>query len=205
MNDIQKTLNERGQRYGDFTDHAAICQEIKRVMVRTINWNGRLNDVQRQALDVIADKIARILSGDPNYADNWHDIQGYAKLAEERLPAGPDVGLSATERPTEGCSECGDPDCINAPGNAGSKSDIIRTLFGSILSAREVQKQSAKVKEQLGEILKKDHARGAEVFPEDIPPEVIKTILELRKLNIHLKEVTVVDVDTKQTKTFKLV
>src|SRR5690606_10084595 len=34
-------------------------------------------------------KIARILIGDPNYADNWHDIQGYAKLVEERLPTLP--------------------------------------------------------------------------------------------------------------------
>ena len=37
-------------------------------------------------LGTIADKIGRILSGDPNYADNWHDIQGYAKLVEDRLP-----------------------------------------------------------------------------------------------------------------------
>lgn len=84
MSDVEKTLSERGARYGDFTDHAAICQSIKRVMMKTPGWD-RLNDVQRQALDVIADKQARILSGDPNYADNWHDIQGYAKLVEDRL------------------------------------------------------------------------------------------------------------------------
>lgn len=47
-------------------------------------WD-RLSAVQKQALTVIADKIARILSGDPNYGDNWHDIQGYAKLAEDRI------------------------------------------------------------------------------------------------------------------------
>lgn len=84
MSDVEKTLSERGQRYGDFTDHASICQSIKRVMMNTPGWK-RLNDVQRQALDVIADKQARILSGDPDYADNWHDIQGYAKLVEDRL------------------------------------------------------------------------------------------------------------------------
>jgi hypothetical protein len=49
-------------------------------------WS-QLSPVQRQALTVIADKIARILTGDPDYADNWHDIQGYARLVEERLPA----------------------------------------------------------------------------------------------------------------------
>lgn len=95
---VENTLAERGARYGDFTDHAKIAQGIQRVMqtaeraspvigqsARPLAW-ACLSDVQRQALTVIADKIARILSGDPNYADNWHDIQGYAKLVEDRLP-----------------------------------------------------------------------------------------------------------------------
>lgn len=89
---IEHTLAERGNRYGDFTDHARICQQLKNTMHNAhadhglqLTWE-KLADVQRQALEVIADKIARILSGDPNYADNWHDIQGYAKLVEDRLP-----------------------------------------------------------------------------------------------------------------------
>jgi len=89
-NSVEATLAQRGSRYGDFTDHAAVCQDIKRVMLNTNTIPGRgfsrLADVQKQALEVIADKIARILTGDPNYDDNWHDIQGYAKLAEDRLP-----------------------------------------------------------------------------------------------------------------------
>jgi hypothetical protein len=91
---IEKTLAERGNRYGDFADHARLCQDLKSLMqnfapaswTTSAQWN-HLSDVQKQALEVIADKIARILSGDPNYADNWHDIQGYAKLVEDRLPA----------------------------------------------------------------------------------------------------------------------
>lgn len=95
---IENTLAERGNRYGDFTDHARLCQDLKGVMAsfavvqNTPNsvavhfpW-GDLPATHKQALEVIADKIARILSGDPNYADNWHDIQGYAKLVEDRLP-----------------------------------------------------------------------------------------------------------------------
>lgn len=81
---VEQTLKERGERYGDFSVHAAICQNIKAAMGETDGWN-RLTSVQRQALETIADKIARILSGDPDYADNWHDIQGYAKLVEDRL------------------------------------------------------------------------------------------------------------------------
>lgn len=80
---VQETLNARGARYGDFTDNAAISQDIKRAMSGCKGWS-LLTDVQREALTVIAQKIARILNGDPNYRDNWHDIQGYARLAEER-------------------------------------------------------------------------------------------------------------------------
>ncbi|GKS86490.1 hypothetical protein AVMA1855_20080 [Acidovorax sp. SUPP1855] len=83
---IEATLSERGSRYGDFADHAAIAQQIQDVMRASAGW-ARLNAVQKQALTVIADKQARILSGDPNYSDNWHDMQGYAKLVEDRLPA----------------------------------------------------------------------------------------------------------------------
>lgn len=93
---IDATLAERGARYGDFADHAALAQgllfRMQKFCLKADNeegfiepWRAKLNDVQRQALTVIADKIARILSGDPNYADNWHDIQGYAKLVEDRL------------------------------------------------------------------------------------------------------------------------
>lgn len=87
---VEQTLAERGQRYGDFADHAAIAQAIQDA-IRLTRPNGweRLNDMQRQALTVISDKIARVLSGDPNYADNWHDIQGYAKLVEDRLQVEP--------------------------------------------------------------------------------------------------------------------
>ena len=88
---VENTLAERGKRYGDFSDHAEVCQQLQNVMrsSRTSSqkhgWD-RLSDVQKQALTVIADKIARILTGDPDYDDNWHDIQGYAKLVEDRLP-----------------------------------------------------------------------------------------------------------------------
>lgn len=80
---VDSTLAERGARYGDFTDHAAISQDIQDLMRATAGW-ARCDAGKRQALTVIADKIARILNGDPEYRDNWYDIQGYAKLAEDR-------------------------------------------------------------------------------------------------------------------------
>jgi hypothetical protein len=81
---VDNTLAERGSRYGRFADHATIAQGIQDVMRGHINWD-RLDLDMKQALTVIADKIARILNGDPFYVDNWHDIQGYAKLIEDRL------------------------------------------------------------------------------------------------------------------------
>lgn len=84
MSNVQQTLNERGSRYGKFEDHATIAMVLKNAFRTCLGWS-RLAFDQQQALDVIADKIARILNGDPNYPDNWHDIQGYAKLVEDRL------------------------------------------------------------------------------------------------------------------------
>ena len=84
---ITATLNERGSRYGVFAKHAYIAQSIQNVMRAAPGWT-RLSCDEAQALTVIADKIARILNGDPHYADNWHDIQGYAKLVEDSLSLG---------------------------------------------------------------------------------------------------------------------
>lgn len=81
---VEKTLAERGERYGEFAIHAEIAQNLQDAMREAKGWD-RLTPIGKQALTVIADKIARILSGDPCYADNWHDIQGYAKLVEDRL------------------------------------------------------------------------------------------------------------------------
>lgn len=84
QNDISATLAQRGGRYGQFKDHAKIAQGVQDVLRAAPNWD-KLDPDMRQALSVIADKMARILNGDPYYDDNWHDIQGYAKLVEDRI------------------------------------------------------------------------------------------------------------------------
>ena len=99
LNGIDSTLTARGSRYGDFKDNAAIGDKLLEVMMGRAyssyvagelnyvptNWD-RLDPVKRQGLMLIAQKLARALSpsGDPEYKDNWHDIQGYAKLIEDR-------------------------------------------------------------------------------------------------------------------------
>jgi hypothetical protein len=79
---ITEILDERGKRYGKFKDHAEISQRLKYV-VR--DRRDVLSDDQREALEMICHKIARILNGDPNYADSWIDIAGYAQLVADRL------------------------------------------------------------------------------------------------------------------------
>ena len=81
---VDRTLAERGARYGKFEDHAKIAQGLQDQLRKWKGWDHLAPD-QKQALTTICDKIARILNGDPDYIDNWHDIQGYAKLVEDRL------------------------------------------------------------------------------------------------------------------------
>lgn len=77
-------LKERGSRYGDFTDHARIAQHLKSVMCGTKNWST-LDHSKKEALEMTAHKIARILNGDPEYEDSWADIVGYIQLVVDRL------------------------------------------------------------------------------------------------------------------------
>ena len=77
-------LVERQSTHGSFEHNAMISQELKEIM-----RNPRPGiqppslSVHREALDMIALKLSRILSGQAHYADHWDDIAGYAKLARE--------------------------------------------------------------------------------------------------------------------------
>ncbi len=86
MADITATLNERGARYGKFKEHAEISQELKTFIAYSLlEREKQLDADQMEALDMICHKIARIINGDPSYADNWIDIAGYAQLVADRL------------------------------------------------------------------------------------------------------------------------
>jgi hypothetical protein len=81
---IESTLAERKSRYGTLKGHARITQAIKRAMVDSPNWPV-LSDDKKEALEMVAHKIGRILNGDPEYHDSWHDIIGYTKLIADDL------------------------------------------------------------------------------------------------------------------------
>ena len=81
--DITETLQERGKRYGVFTRHAEISQQLKEVINQY--QTKVLAADQQEALDMICHKIGRILNGDPDYADSWHDIAVSAQRVADRL------------------------------------------------------------------------------------------------------------------------
>lgn len=82
---VDDTLDQREKTYGSFKDHSTLSQSLKiRMKYHNYGWN-KLKPDQQEALEMIQHKIARIINGDPSYIDSWHDIQGYAKLVEDRL------------------------------------------------------------------------------------------------------------------------
>jgi hypothetical protein len=82
--DVKDMLAEREARYGSFEQNAKTAQMLQTAMHMTPQW-GSLSWTHREALEMVAHKIARILGGDPNYIDNWLDIAGYATLVANRL------------------------------------------------------------------------------------------------------------------------
>jgi hypothetical protein len=81
---INETLAAREKTYGDYEKVALISQAIKDILKEGDQYIY-LRAYQLESLDMIANKLARIVNGDPKYHDSWHDIQGYAKLVADKL------------------------------------------------------------------------------------------------------------------------
>jgi hypothetical protein len=79
---IDSLLAARGTRYGEFPGHAGVTQSLKRHLEP---YRHKLRDVHIEALEMIFHKIGRILNGDPDYADSWDDIAGYATLVSKDI------------------------------------------------------------------------------------------------------------------------
>lgn len=79
-------LKERGARYGNYLQQTQISSALMKVMDDALKARGKtLASDQSDALIMSAVKISRIINGDPDYPDNWRDIEGYAKLVADRL------------------------------------------------------------------------------------------------------------------------
>jgi len=81
---IDKLLAERQRSHGDFGAVAAVAQTIKQSLRRAARWDA-LPEKQREALEMITVKMARIVAGDHKHRDHWNDIAGYARLVTQDL------------------------------------------------------------------------------------------------------------------------
>ena len=84
MSITDQILSEREQTHGLFREVASYSQAFKNMMRTARNWQ-RLDVAQAQALEVVADKVARILCGDPSFTDHWQDGAGYFELVVRDL------------------------------------------------------------------------------------------------------------------------
>ena len=80
---MDSLIDQREQTHGDYAVTASLAREFKSVVEREAV--AKLTAVQRESLDLICTKIARILSGNANDADHWRDIAGYARLVEREI------------------------------------------------------------------------------------------------------------------------
>lgn len=88
---IDDTLNERGARYGTFTNHAELSQNLKGLILQHyFSTHGKeqapqLPPYMVEAISMICHKLARIANGDPTYIDSWRDISAYSELVTREL------------------------------------------------------------------------------------------------------------------------
>jgi hypothetical protein len=92
LTDTSAVLVQRGSVHGKFGDNATFHEYALAGMQNHREGEGwkNLSARQKLALDVIQQKVARILSGDANFVDHWVDIEGYAKLVRINLETGED-------------------------------------------------------------------------------------------------------------------
>jgi hypothetical protein len=79
---IDNLLDERQTTHGEFAETAMIAQAIKTALRAGPNWS-MMTAAQRETLEGIATKQARIVCGDANFQDHWDDIAGWALKAVE--------------------------------------------------------------------------------------------------------------------------
>jgi hypothetical protein len=86
--DIDQILRERGGStgpHGEASMQFECAQRIKDLYRSFPGWE-KLTPLMKEALEMDAMKVSRILCGRPHYKDHWTDRAGYAKIVADRLP-----------------------------------------------------------------------------------------------------------------------
>jgi len=79
-------LKEREKTHGSYTLTAQTAQTLKRLFRNAPSY-ADMTTAQRESMDMIAVKLARIMCGNPHDPDHWLDISGYATLIVGELNA----------------------------------------------------------------------------------------------------------------------
>jgi hypothetical protein len=74
-------IQERGKTHGNWVHQSRMANALKTI----VNSRGTLTASHAEALDMICVKVARIICGNPNCADHWDDIAGYAILGRSTI------------------------------------------------------------------------------------------------------------------------
>lgn len=81
---VEATLAERHGQYGPYVTVSAISQSLKKVVHESPNYKF-MPPPMKESLDMICNKMARILTGNYYLHDTWHDVSGYAKLISNEI------------------------------------------------------------------------------------------------------------------------
>lgn len=77
-------LETKQSTHGEYAEHARATQHTMRLWEAERNW-PTLSNMQKETLHMIAHKVGRILTGNPDVEDHWDDIAGYARLISQRI------------------------------------------------------------------------------------------------------------------------
>lgn len=82
--DLVKLSEERESVHGHFDDNAIVMDALIQVATESKNWKTKLSPKQRSSITYLFSKIARILTGDPNYEDHHVDAMNYIRIGFSR-------------------------------------------------------------------------------------------------------------------------
>ena len=85
---VDETLEQRGAIYGDYRTGVMARAEILGILndIHMAEHNSNIPNVYNGMLFDVVNKLCR-LAVSPTHIDSWHDVQGYAKLAEDHFKA----------------------------------------------------------------------------------------------------------------------
>ena len=86
MKNLDKILDERSKRYGDFQSLSEISQSIKEMWYLNQNFNFKEpTSAMNEAMEMVIHKLARCINGDRYYLDNIDDMINYLRLYKEEV------------------------------------------------------------------------------------------------------------------------